>query len=84
MISIENILAALGIVSVPTGAGIKGYLSLRDRVGKIESRQESSHEVVLVKLDSIAEKIDLKCDAIEERVERIERKVLNGEYRHKD
>lgn len=73
---IDQILTALGITMIPTGAGVKGFLSLRDRVQKVESQ----HEIVLVKLDAIAEKIDLRCDALEQRIDRIERKVLNGEY----
>jgi hypothetical protein len=84
---INEILTALGVVSVPTGAGIKGFLNLRDRVQTLEAMAEadgsilkSKHEVVLVKLDAIAEKIDFRCDAIENRVDRIERKVLNGDY----
>ena len=77
---IDTILTALGIVSVPTGAGIKGFLTLRDRVAKLETLQPSNHEIVLVKLDAISDKIDLRCDALEQRVERIERKVLNGDY----
>lgn len=92
---INEILTALGIVSLPTGAGIKGYLDLRDRVQKLESRNESSqtiadgqdainaglHEIVTVKLDAISEKIDLRCDTLEKRIDRIERRVLNGEYK---
>lgn len=84
---ITEILTALGIVSVPTGAGVSGWLALRDRITKLESQQPSTamesglnHEIVLVKLDAISEKIDLRCDALEKRVDRIERKVLNGEY----
>lgn len=77
---IDEILTALGVVSVPTGAGFKAFLNLRDRVQKTESKQESNHDIVLVKLDAISQKIDLRCDALDERLERVERKVLNGEY----
>lgn len=77
---LDQILTALGIALVPTGAGIKGFLNLRDRVRNVESDQETNHEVLIVKLDAISDKIDLRCNALEDRVERIERKVLNGEY----
>lgn len=78
--NLDAIWTALGIVLPVSGAGIKGFLSLRDRVQTAESKIESHNEVVLVKLDAIAEKIDLRCDALEQRVARIERKVLNGDY----
>lgn len=80
MFTLDNVLTALGIVSVPTGAGIKGFLSLRDRVQKLESKQSSDEAIVLVKLDAIANKIDLRCDSLDQRLERVERKVLNGDY----
>ena len=79
--NLDTILTALGIVSVPSGAGVKAFLSLRDRVSKVENRQESNHDIIAVKLDAISDKIDLRCDALEDRVARIERRVLNGEYK---
>lgn len=80
MFTLDNVLTALGIASVPTGAGIKGFLSLRDRIAKVESKQSSDEAIVLVKLDAIANKIDLRCDSLDQRLERVERKVLNGDY----
>jgi hypothetical protein len=77
---IEVIATVLGIVATPIGAGIRGFIKLQNRINNLENQQGSKHEIVLVKLDSIAEKIDLRCDALENRVERIERKVLNGDY----
>ena len=79
--NLDTILTALGIVSVPSGAGVKAFLSLRDRVAKVENRQESNHDIIAVKLDAISEKIDLRCDSLESRIDRIERRVLNGEYK---
>ena len=86
--NLDTILTALGIVSVPSGAGVKAFLSLRDRVAKVESaqtadsdKQDIKHEVLLVKLDAISDKIDLRCDALEGRVGRIERS-MNGYLKH--
>ena len=76
----EQILTALGAVAGPTAAGIKAFFSLRDRMTKTEAKQSSNHEIILVKLDSIALLIEQRCDFLEQRINRIEKKVLNGEY----
>lgn len=78
---IEDILAMVGVTSAPTIAGIKAFLNLRDRIASTESKQTSNHEIITVKLDAIAEKIDLRCDALEQRINRVERS-MNGYLKH--
>ena len=83
---IENILTALG-VATPTLAGVKAFFSLSERIRVVEAHLEGDEKiddvkdnVLLVKLDAISDKIDLRCDSLDKRLERVERKVLNGEY----
>jgi hypothetical protein len=85
---ISDIVTMLGVVIGPTAAGVKGYFNLRERLLKLETRDTASDklsdvekQLVLSKLDAISEKIDLRCDSLEQRVGRIERS-LNGHLKH--
>lgn len=75
---IEQILIALSPLALTaTGGAFVKLVGLDKRLALLESRAVDKDELLLVKLDSISEKIDLRCDALEGRVARIERS-MNG------
>lgn len=78
---ITEILTAVGVLVTPVGFTIKQFITHNQRITTVETKQDDVKELILSKLDGIAEKIDLRCDSLDKRVERIERKVLNGEYK---
>lgn len=79
---LESFIAIIGVVVPTIAGGLYKLAGMNTRLSVLETQQTADEKAVLNKLDSIGEKIDLRCDSLDQRIDRIERKVLNGEYEH--
>lgn len=78
---IIELLTGIAIGTPIVVGGLYKISGIATKVAVLELADADAKELVLSKLDAIAEKIDLRCDSLDHRVQRIERKVLNGEYK---
>ena len=75
---LEIILGVVGTaLTGTTGWAIKAAYTLSTRVAILEKGQADALPLIDAKLDTIT----TFCEQIEKRLERVERKVLNGEYK---
>ena len=74
---VEVILGVVGTaLTTATGWAIRNLHNISTRVAVLEKGQTDMLPLIDAKLDGIA----VFCQQMEKRFERVERKVLNGEY----
>ena len=91
MISPEQIIAVLGIV-LPISGGVVGWSLKRHqeitkelgghdkRLALVEHSFGDLKELLNTRFDATIQRLDARFDASDYRLERVEKKVLNGDY----